>query len=267
MAYIFKQSKKQLILGLLVFFMCFAVIITGCGLQESEEQLQTPTYVATNENTDITTSENAETSADILGLTEAHVVRVIDGDTFVLDTGDRVRFIGVDAPEIGEPGADEATRFVREKTEGQTVWLEADGNDRDRFDRLRRYVWLQLPTDTQDKAQIRSYQLNAMLLENGLAEVVIFGDVRNEALFRQLAAMAATAPYPQPTPSSNPGAATSDPMTASEPVSAGFIGNRNSQIFHSTTCNTLPAPQNRIYFETREAAINAGHRACRNCSP
>jgi len=124
-------------------------------------------------------------------LTEAVVERVIDGDTFVLATGERVRFIGVDAPEIGEPGADEATEFVRELTEGQTVWLESDGNDFDRFGRLRRYIWLELPTDPTDEEQIRAYMLNALLLEHGLAEVAIFGVVRNEVLFRQIAAEAA----------------------------------------------------------------------------
>jgi len=121
------------------------------------------------------------------GLTEAIVARVIDGDTIVLESGEWVRFIGIDAPEIGEPGADEATEFVRELIDGQTVWLEADGNDTDRFGRLRRYIWLRIPTDTQCEDQIRAYMLNALLLENGLADVAIFGEVRNEALFRELA--------------------------------------------------------------------------------
>ncbi|MCL2839044.1 MAG: BspA family leucine-rich repeat surface protein [Oscillospiraceae bacterium] len=121
------------------------------------------------------------------GLTEAVVARVIDGDTIVLENGERVRFIGVDAPEVGEPGADEATEFVRELIGGQIIWLEADGNDTDRFGRLRRYVWLRIPTDTQCEDQIRAYMLNALLLENGLADVLIIGEVRNEALFREIA--------------------------------------------------------------------------------
>ena len=35
--------------------------------------------------------------------------RVIDGDTIVLDTGTRVRLLGIDAPERGEPYADKST--------------------------------------------------------------------------------------------------------------------------------------------------------------
>ena len=179
-------------------------------------------------------------------LTEAIVVRVIDGDTIVLNNGERVRLIGIDAPEIGEPGADEATQFVRERVEGLTVWLEADGADRDRFGRLRRYVWLQQPSNTQDENQIRQHQLNALLLENGLARVMIIGRVRNEALFRQL---------------------TSVPATSSEAIQSSFIGNKNSQIFHTLECNSLPSQQNRLIFESREDAIRAGYRACQRCSP
>ena len=183
-------------------------------------------------------------------LTEAIVVRVIDGDTIVLNDGERVRLIGIDAPEIGEPGADEATQFVRERVEGLTVWLEADGTDRDRFGRLHRYVWLQQPSNTLDENQIRQHQLNALLLENGLARVMIIGRVRNEALFRQLAA-----------------SQTFSPTVSSDAIQSGFIGNRNSQIFHTLECNSLPSQQNRLIFESREDAIRAGYRACQRCGP
>ncbi|MCL2232661.1 MAG: thermonuclease family protein [Treponema sp.] len=120
-------------------------------------------------------------------LTQATVVRVIDGDTIELAGGERVRLIGVDAPERGRPGANEAAQFVRERTEGRTVWLEADGANQDRHGRLRRYVWLQQPANPRDENQIRQYQLNALLLANGHARVMIVGNVRNAALFRQLA--------------------------------------------------------------------------------
>jgi len=178
------------------------------------------------------------------GLTQATVLRVIDGDTIELAGGEIVRLIGVDTPETGEPGAGEATRFVRERVEGLTVWLEADGRDRDAHGRLRRYVWLRQPTNTQDANQIRRHQLNALLLSSGHARVMIVGNVRNEALFRQLA-------Y----------------TYTAVAVQSRFVGNRNSQIFHTLTCNSLPNPQNRVYFPTREDAIRAGHRACQRCRP
>jgi len=124
----------------------------------------------------------------IFSLTEAVVSRVIDGDTIILTCGERVRFIGIDAPERGQPGANEATQFVRERVEGITIWLEADGADRDRFGRLRRYIWLQKPTDPKDENEILQYQLNALLLKNGHAVVLIIGRVRNAELFRKIVA-------------------------------------------------------------------------------
>jgi hypothetical protein len=47
-------------------------------------------------------------------------------------------------------------------------------------------VWIRQPVNAQDENEIRQYQLNAMLLENGLARVIIIGRIRNEELFRRL---------------------------------------------------------------------------------
>lgn len=135
------------------------------------------------------------------GIIQATIIRVIDGDTVELEGGERVRFIGVDAPEVDEVGGAEATEFVKEilwQTElgqaatdteqGAIVWLEADGNNRDRFGRLRRYIWLQQPLDAQNENEIRRHQLNALLLKNGHARVMIIGTPRNEQLFRRIEA-------------------------------------------------------------------------------
>jgi competence protein ComEC len=46
-----------------------------------------------------------------------------------------------------------------------------------------------------------------------------------------------------------------------------YIGNKNSLIFHNAYCSSLPKESNRTYFESREAAENAGYRACKNCKP
>lgn len=69
---------------------------------------------------------------------------MIDGDTIELAGGERVRLLCIDTPERGQPGYAEATEFLRGLIEGKRVRLEADPkhNDRDRFGRLLRYVWL-----------------------------------------------------------------------------------------------------------------------------
>jgi len=53
-----------------------------------------------------------------------------------------------------------------------------------------------------------------------------------------------------------------------EPADAGeYIGNKNSKKFHLPTCKNLPAEKNRIYFDSRQAAVDAGQSPCGNCNP
>jgi len=67
--------------------------------------------------------------------------RIIDGDTFVLDNGDKVRLIGYNAPEIGEPFADNATERLSELVMHRKLRLERDVRDKDDYGRLLRYVY------------------------------------------------------------------------------------------------------------------------------
>ena len=55
---------------------------------------------------------------------------------------------------------------------------------------------------------------------------------------------------------------------ADEPDDVGeYIGNKNSKKFHLPTCKNLPAEKNRIYFDSRQAAVDAGQSPCGNCNP
>lgn len=85
-------------------------------------------------------SSSGETSAPIGAA--AVVVSVIDGDTVETSAG-TVRIIGVDAPERGECGYDDAASYVSGLLpEGDTVTLTLpDGeNEEDKYGRLLRYV-------------------------------------------------------------------------------------------------------------------------------
>lgn len=50
-------------------------------------------------------------------------------------------------------------------------------------------------------------------------------------------------------------------------ATASYIGNINSKIFHLSTCSGLPLEQNRVYFATRNEAINDGYTPCSICKP
>ncbi|TKC57616.1 thermonuclease family protein [Pedobacter hiemivivus] len=74
--------------------------------------------------------------------TSVKVERVIDGDTFETETGDKIRLIGINAPEITDIFGQEAKEHLAQIIEGEIVDLVADNisNDRDRYNRLLRYV-------------------------------------------------------------------------------------------------------------------------------
>jgi micrococcal nuclease len=122
----------------------------------------------------------ARSSAPAEGL----VVRVVDGDTIHVRLGDRlekVRYIGVNTPEIhhpgrgAEPGGRAAHAVNRQLVEGKRVRLELDVQERDRRGRLLAYVWV---GDTM---------INAELVRLGYAQVMtIPPNVRRQALFVKL---------------------------------------------------------------------------------
>ena len=75
----------------------------------------------------------------------ALVTNVVDGDTIdvsINGTEFRVRYIGMDTPEIGEPCYQQATAYNSQLVLGKTVILERDVSETDRFGRLLRYVYV-----------------------------------------------------------------------------------------------------------------------------
>jgi micrococcal nuclease len=72
------------------------------------------------------------------------VIRVIDGDTFEIETGERVRLLGINTPELNDFYGREAKEYLQTLVEGKLVTLEADhiSSDKDIYNRLLRYVIL-----------------------------------------------------------------------------------------------------------------------------
>lgn len=68
------------------------------------------------------------------------VTRIVDGDTIVVEGGDRVRLLDMDTPEKGQPCYTEATNRLAELIGNKEVTLEKRGEDKDVYGRLLRYV-------------------------------------------------------------------------------------------------------------------------------
>ena len=93
---------------------------------------------------------------------ELRVTKVIDGDTIVLENGEHVRYIGMDAPERGRPYYGEATRENKRIVEGKKVRLEYDVERTDRYGRTLAYVYAE------------DIFVNAGLVSNGYAMIYTF---------------------------------------------------------------------------------------------
>tara|TARA_B110000285_G_C14693830_1_gene410285 strand:- start:41 stop:403 length:363 start_codon:yes stop_codon:yes gene_type:complete len=90
---------------------------------------------------------------------EIRVVRVIDGDTFVIEGGERVRMIGINAPELKDIYGVESKNHLKTLIESKYVNLikgDVTAN-KDYFKRLLRYVYL----DSTD--------MNLKMIEDGFA--------------------------------------------------------------------------------------------------
>lgn len=128
---------------LLVIFV-FLIITSGIGLLFSRSNSPAPT----------TLSDQPEStaSAQIEG-DRVLVTKVVDGDTIRVEMAGKkytVRILGVDTPETVDPRkpvqcfGKEASNEIKNLLEGQRVILQKDISDKDKYDRLLRYVFLPL---------------------------------------------------------------------------------------------------------------------------
>ena len=155
---------------------------TPTQLPPPTETAQPPT--STPANTPTVASPSNTPSATPIPLTQAHVERVIDGDTLEIVLNgkvERLRLIGVDAPETNGPPicyGPEATAKVEElvgRADGR-VLLEKDVSETDKYGRLLRYVWLEQPDGKR--------MLNEELVKEGFAQVSTYPpDVKYQQQF------------------------------------------------------------------------------------
>jgi len=102
------------------------------------------------------------------------VTKIIDGDGLILDTGQNVRLISIQAPVLAprdqapETHAGESARVLEDMALGRRVQLFYPGLTRDRYDRALAHVV------TIDAAGPEIW-LNRAMIENGAARVRLYG--------------------------------------------------------------------------------------------
>ncbi|AGA67962.1 micrococcal nuclease-like nuclease [Desulfitobacterium dichloroeliminans LMG P-21439] len=115
---------------------------------------------------------NPEKDAETLVTGPYTVERVVDGDTIILRMEgqiERVRLIGIDTPESVPNNPDRvvpygkvAAEFTRNLLDDKKVELELDVEERDKYDRLLAYVYL------------NGEMVNKLLLREGHATVATY---------------------------------------------------------------------------------------------
>jgi micrococcal nuclease len=174
---------------------------------------------------------------------------VNDGDTIVLTDGKRVRYIGINTPEIdheeqrAQPFGYTARTFNQQMVLNRKVRLEFDLERHDRYGRLLAYIFLAEETF-----------LNEQMLQKGYAFFLFHKPnlKYNQRLMKaQQEAMKARKGLWN---------------NWSEPKQH-YVGNRNSRRFHMESCPNARKinRSNRAYFSTKWEAFKAGYAPAGGC--
>ena len=182
------------------------------------------------------------------------VLRVIDGDTILISSGETLRYIGINTPETVdprkpvEPFGKEAAEFNKKLVEKQKVRLEFDVQERDKYGRLLAYVYLEDGT-----------LVNAELVKHGYARVATYPpNVKYQALFLKLEREARE---------------NKRGLWGEEPAPEELLPNEDSDIvyitktgtkYHREGCRYLS--KSAIPIKKREA-IARGYTPCLRCEP
>jgi micrococcal nuclease len=187
-----------------------------------------------------------------LSATKPCVKQVYDGDTLALSTGEQVRYVGVDAPEIDHQGgksdflAHEARKLNAKLVQGKHVRLEFDQERNDHHGRLLAYVFLE-----------NGDMVNELLVRKGLACVLptppnlkyfsLLLDSQRRAMAERVGIWQKEPGQPE----------------------RYYIGNSESYRFHRPSCpfGKTIAGRHRVRFESAYKAYWEGYSPCRQCKP
>ena len=221
------QIDKKRKLKTLAFVIGAGITLTGCSFSFHNHTVEQPDVitkfsqeievVTENTNWDEVIEGNQETIEQLTDqITEtanqsqlgefqkAALVRVVDGDTIVVNIDGqeaKVRLIGVNTPEsvaseeyLNRTGKEntvegkEASEYTKELLANvHEVYLQKDVSETDPYNRLLRYVWLEVPNDETNLTEIATKMLNGILVKEHIAEVATYEpDTRHANDFQEL---------------------------------------------------------------------------------
>ncbi len=218
-------------------------------------------YTGTGFSHNIPSSKyNDMSEADILNQysdTECHVeesavcTQVVDGDTIYLDNGKKVRFVGVNTPERGVEGYITSKNFVQKLCLNKEVGLDID--DKKQNDKYGRTLAVVI---------VDGKNVNEMLLKEGLAEIMYMPPSEFYPYN-----WAGSGTHVADTHSSS--SSSSSTSSSDSSGTGSYVANGNSGKFHVASCSSVSkmSENNKIFFSSRNEAINQGFEPCKICNP
>lgn len=153
---VYNKKLQYTALGIIGFFTLFIGSAWAVGMASpsnppSSQSPEPSEAIITIPSTPTPIEQPTPTQSQLAGQ-EAKVVKVIDGDTFVASVNGKnetIRIIGINTPETVDPRkkvecfGQKASEAAKKILTNQTVQLESDPSqsNRDKYDRLLRYVW------------------------------------------------------------------------------------------------------------------------------
>jgi micrococcal nuclease len=155
--------------------------LVGC-IHQPDTTSGTEDIISFTEDT-VPCTEDTTSGTEVISFTEDTIscITIIDGDTFRLETGEPVRLIGIDAPELLQPGGEKSREYLAYLILGKNITLEKGYQDRDKYNRLLRFVY------------IGNLCVNEEMIRQGYAEARYLSDDQVREYYIQLEIEAETA--------------------------------------------------------------------------
>lgn len=179
---------------------------------------------------------------------------VIDGDTFVLNSGETVRLLGIDAPEKGDPLYDRSAYELQRRITGRQLVLEGDSEDkygrklRDVFAEGK-HVNLELVKEGWARKYLHQNSTYKALLDNAQEEA----RAKNKGIWK--------------IDGSGYKRLSERCIKLGCPIGTIAVASKYGDVYYNCACGSalLITPENLICFSTLQDATAAGFRETRKC--
>jgi len=182
-------------------------------------------------------------------LIKVRVKKVLDGDTVILENGERLRYAGINAPElhtpknVPHPFAFSAYKLNKKLAEGRTFYLELSFRKRDKYGRLLGELYFENGTTVSE-----------IIVKEGLAFVCYYpGSSKYYKKYLPLQKKALK---------ERKGIFS---LLNKQPKGIVYVGNKKSKRFHHPACSKAKKIKRKIYFKSLEEAFLKGYCPSREC--